>query len=383
MTEGGRDCPLSVLAFEPFDDGSHRAVRASIERYSRHRWTWLTLPGRSWNWRMRLASVTFAEQVRAMPAGVRGGFDMVFATSLMSLADLIALLPASLRALPSVLLMHENQAAYPYQQRTAHERQRDVHFALTNLTSILAADRVLWNSAWNRDSFLAGVADILRHAPDQPPADPEATIRAKSDVWWLPVDVGDAGDGHAGRAVARSIPGAGDVQRVVWPHRWEHDKGPATLLHLARRYSERWNLRWTILGGSYRRVPEALTAFERAFADRIDWMGFEPDRAKYLDRVAGCDWVLSTARHEFFGLAVVEALHLGCLPWLPARLSYRELLPDCARRLHPGASRERLAGVRESIRVHLRATEARRSVAHLDDHLDGVGPGVVRGAGRP
>ena len=40
--------------------------------------------------------------------------------------------------------------------------------------------------------------------------------------------------------------------------------------------------------------------------------------------------MLSTARHEFFGIAVAEALRAGCLPWLPARLSYPELLPEPA-----------------------------------------------------
>ena len=59
-------------------------------------------------------------------------------------------------------------------------------------------------------------------------------------------------------------------------------------------------------------------------------MGFEPDRRRYLRRLAACDWVLSTAVHEFFGVAVVEALLAGCLPWLPDRLSYPELLPPGA-----------------------------------------------------
>lgn len=275
---------------------------------------------------MRTAAIDMAAEVERRRADI-GDVDAVLVTSLMSAADLRALLPADVARLPMVMLMHENQAAYPYQHRHSHEAQRDAHFALTNLTSVLAVDQVLWNSAWNRDSFLAHITDVLRHAPERGAVDVDACVRDKSHVWWLPVDT----DG-----VTRAHSDVGDVCRVVWPHRWEHDKGPETLLRLARRYSERWNLRWTILGESFRSVPRALQAFEHEFADRIDWFGFEPDRSRYLERMAACDWVLSTARHEFFGIAVVEALRLGCLPWLPTRLSYRELLPERARHLHPG-----------------------------------------------
>ncbi len=112
---------------------------------------------------MRLAAVELVDAATAAGA-LDDPVDAIVATSLLSAADLRALLPAPMRAIPIILYMHENQAAYPLSEQPTVEPQRDVHFAITNLTSILAADLVIWNSRWNRDSFLTGMHMILRHA---------------------------------------------------------------------------------------------------------------------------------------------------------------------------------------------------------------------------
>ncbi|MHC4991720.1 MAG: tRNA-queuosine alpha-mannosyltransferase domain-containing protein, partial [Planctomycetota bacterium] len=100
---------LNILGFEPFDRGSHRAVRESIDRHSRHTWRWTTRPGRAWKWRMRLAALEMVAEAAAT-GQLDPPPDLIFATSLMSVSDLRAALPTGLRAVPLVLLMHENQA---------------------------------------------------------------------------------------------------------------------------------------------------------------------------------------------------------------------------------------------------------------------------------
>ena len=42
--------------------------------------------------------------------------------------------------------------------------------------------------------------------------------------------------------------------------------------------------------------------------------------------------MISTARQENFGIAVIEAVRYGCVPLLPARLAYPEIIP---KRFHP------------------------------------------------
>ena len=154
---------------------------------------------------------------------------------------------------------------------------------------------------------------------------------------------------------------------MVWPHRWEHDKGPDELLTLARRYSSEWDLRWVILGQQYQQEPPELATFRAEFADRILHAGFLEDRDAYWAWLHAGDWVLSTARHEFFGIAVVEAMHCGCLPWLPSRLSYTELLPLDGRDLSPGNPPANHDLLLAEIASHLGACEAITAVARIEE----------------
>jgi glycosyltransferase involved in cell wall biosynthesis len=64
------------------------------------------------------------------------------------------------------------------------------------------------------------------------------------------------------------------------------------------------------------------------FGGRIVHYGHAASRAEYLGWLKQGAIVVSTARQENFGLAVVEAVRYGCLPLLPARLSYPEIIPD-------------------------------------------------------
>lgn len=353
---------LKILAFEPFDDGSHQAVRQSISQHSRHNWTWLTRPGRAWKWRMRLAAIELTQMAQQ-----QGAFDptpdVIFVTSMLSAADLRALLPPKLRDIPLVVYMHENQAAYPYSDRSEVDPKRDVHFALTNLTTTLAADFVIFNSEYNRQSFYAGLKDILKNAPDLKTGNWLEQIQSNSCIAWPPVELPPI---EYEKAQARVLHNS---LRIVWPHRWEHDKGGDELLKIAEQFTEPLNLRWTILGEQFSNVPKALDEFREKFADQIDHIGFEPDRKKYWQHLRDCDWVLSTAKHEFFGIAVVEAMFAGCLPWLPDRLSYPELLPECARNLSPTDPPSDRVRVLSEIAIHLEPAIAANAVARVDELL--------------
>ena len=379
--------PLQILAFEGWDAGSHSQVRHAISQYSRHDWHWVTKPGRAWKWRLRTGAVDLlADASHRGLLKVRP--NLIFATSMVSVGDLRSLLPTGMRDVPIIIYMHENQAAYPFRHATHMEKERDYQFALTNLTSCLSADRVLWNSAWNRDSFLDGIDGLLGKSPEKTCADACRCIMGKSEICWPPVDHPDAVNGqvlhnrpgldNSGPLVSGAQAGStvkearGDHVRIVWPHRWEHDKGPDTLLRLASflRHRQPGRYRWTLLGEQFRAIPESLERFQSEFKDDIDHAGWVESREAYWSHLREADWVLSTARHEFFGIAVVEAMLAGCLPWLPRRLSYPEILPAQARELCPSRPIKDEADVRKAMSKHLMAASPGVAVDTIDSQIE-------------
>lgn len=333
------------LFLEPYYGGSHRhLVDGLVERLplptgAIELWT---LPPRKWKWRMRGAALLFARRFRAhfraepeRLSGLRG----IFASSLLDAAALRGLLPAAARRLPLLLYCHENQLDYPV--RVAD--RRDYHYAWTNLQSVLAADRVLWNSAFNRDSFLAQLPRFVKRMPDARPRGLAAAVRERSEVLPVPLDVAEIE-----AAVADERPRTGPC-RVLWNHRWEHDKGPELFFDaLAGLADAGLPFEVAVLGQAFERRPPVFERARRRLADRIVRWGYVEDRADYLRELARADVAVSTARHEFQGLAILEAGAAGALPLVPDALAYPEIWPPELRYPEGGladALRERIREV--------------------------------------
>ena len=344
---------MEILAFESWDSGSHQAFRTSLTKCSRHQWQWLTLPRGHWRIRLRLSAIELAKKHQGEKP------DVIFATSLLSLSDLIALLPGSLADIPRVLYMHEHQGAYPHAE--GREEPRDAHALVTNLMSILAADCVLWNSAWAKESFLEAVKPLIRMA--HIPKDALGQIESRSHIAWPPVEVPMRGSPE----ILHKAEAAKDrgLTLVAWPHRWEHDKGPMELLDIDRTYGQKHHLGWVLLGEQFQEIPEEMNKLLAEAGDRVIHHGWA-ERNEYETWLHACDWVLSTATHEYFGMGVVEAMLAGCLPWLPDRLSYPELVPTEDQGITPWRKPPDKAMALSRIKTHLRAATAMEASAHID-----------------
>ena len=115
---------------------------------------------------------------------------------------------------------------------------------------------------------------------------------------------------------------------ILWNHRWEYDKRPELLVDaLAGLVELDVDFRVVICGESFDGAYPAFRDIRDLLGDRLLHLGFFEDKLDYLRAVAGSRVVVSTAAHEFFGISVVEAMYLGCIPVLPNSLSYPEILP--------------------------------------------------------
>lgn len=303
---------IRVLAFEGFYAASHRAFLDGLAAHSRHQWTLLTLPGSKWRQRMLRGAVKLAGKT----AELDGQHDVIFATDMLDLADLAAQLPAALGELPRALYFHENQLTYPLRPGV----KRDPQLCLINVSSALAAGLVVFNSEFHRRDFLGAVPGLLESLPDSglDPVKTAARIEKRSAVAHPGIDV----EGIA--APERSGP-----LRVLWNHRWEYDKCPeaffAALSQLARRGAD---FRVIVCGEQFHTWPEAFERGRSELGGRVEHFGYAASQAEYRALLGRADVGVSTAVQESFGISVLEACAAGCMPLLPERLSYPELIPD-------------------------------------------------------
>ena len=109
--------------------------------------------------------------------------------------------------------------------------------------------------------------------------------------------------------------------RIVWPHRWEHDKNPESFFDALFKLQDEEDLdfRVSVLGQSFEDVPEIFQEAKTRLGPKIVHFGRLESRADYFEVLRSSDVVVSTANHEFFGVAVLEAAASGCFPILPNR----------------------------------------------------------------
>jgi glycosyltransferase involved in cell wall biosynthesis len=211
---------------------------------------------------------------------------------------------------------HENQLTYP----VPAERQRDLHLAFTNVTSALAADVVLFNSAFHRDEFLGALPRFLRRFPDAQELGVIDQIARKSEA--LPVGV------DLQRLERYRRPKGGGQPVILWNSRWEYDKGPDAFFRAIDGLlaaGEEFDL---IIAGenTLAENPDFEAARER-YGSRVRHFGYAPSFEHYAQLLWEADIVVFAATQEFFGVAAVEAIYCGCIPLLPYRLNYPHLIP--------------------------------------------------------
>jgi glycosyltransferase involved in cell wall biosynthesis len=304
--------PLEVLALEPWLGGSHLAFLQAWQGHSRHRLEFRGLDARHWKWRMRSAAWELARELPEIP-----GAEVLVTSDYLDLATFRGLAPVAWRELPTLVYFHENQLTYPSAPGAA-QAERDHHFGFTNILTCLAADELAFNTRFHLEEFRHAALELLARLPRPTPARELEEKLERAHVISPGVELD---------SLALGAGGSGDVLRVGFNHRWEHDKDPLTFLRAARRAVRAGaRLELVLLGERYGELPAGCAEELRALEGSVHHQGFAESATEYGRLLGECDVAVSTARHEFFGISAVEALAVGATPLFPHRLSYPELL---------------------------------------------------------
>jgi glycosyltransferase involved in cell wall biosynthesis len=304
---------MRIWLVAPYCGGSHRAWAEGYVAHSRHDVTLLSMPARFWKWRMQGSAVTLAERARALEQRP----DMILASDMLNLPVFAALTRDFLADVPLALYCHENQLTYPFPPGET----RDLTYGMINWLSMLAADRVLFNSHYHLNDWFRALPNMLKHFPDYTHLRRVEEVCAKASV--LPV----------GCDLRRldAVPRTGDTGKpplILWNQRWEYDKDPQTFFRaLYTLQGEGVDFRVAIAGKSHRQSAPEFQAASARLGEQVVHFGYAASE-DYDALLRQADIVVSTAIHEFFGVAIVEAVYAGCFPLLPDRLSYPELIPD-------------------------------------------------------
>jgi glycosyltransferase involved in cell wall biosynthesis len=312
---------LKILYIEPFNTGSHALFTRNLTSMLEADWTALTLPGRNWKWRMRGSAAYLIQKHRET---LNREYDLLVAGSYLPLVELKGLVP-TLAGTPAVLYFHENQLAYPI--RDGEHVERDLHFGFTQLVSALGATTCVFNSRYNMESFLEEAEALLRRMPDLRPPELAETVRRRSTVLPVPLDLPGIEDDWFEDTPPGPARQKGPV--ILWNHRWEHDKNPEAFFEALHRLAEESvPFRLIVCGERYTEVPPVFEDARRWLGDRVIHWGYAETRTEYERLLNAAHVAVSTALHEFFGVAVLEATHFGARPLVPDRLAYPEVFPD-------------------------------------------------------
>ena len=280
-------------------------------------WHRLELPGRHFRWRIRGNPLSWLDKLPDRHP------DLIIATSMVDLATIKGLHP-HLANVPAYYYFHENQFAYPVSEHQA----RSIEPQMVQLYGALAAQRLLFNSNYNRGTFLDGVDHLLQKMPDAVPDGIRQKLQSKCEIYPVPFE---------------PIPPAieKDKKLIVWNHRWEYDKAPDLFANAMLELAERGvDFRLALLGARSPQTPEPLIWLREKLNDRII-ADEKVDIKTYRQLLGKAGIVVSTSLHEFQGLSIMEAASAGARPLVPDALCYPEQYAEQYR--YPAGDQKELA----------------------------------------
>jgi glycosyltransferase involved in cell wall biosynthesis len=358
---------VRILLLSPFHGHSSHAAWAKGWRcHSRHEIEVLSLPDRAWSWRLKGSSVPLARCVESLD----GEFDLIVATSLTCLSSFFGLVRhTTLVQKPAIYYMHENQLTYPIRPGG----KRDSQLVLRQFHAQLTAEEIWFNSDYHRQSWFRALPKFLRNFPDHQGLEWIEGLQAKAQVVPLGLELS-----------APLEPRTPERPILVWNQRWEWEKGIDRFVELIRKFAPDPPFDVVLLGGERQEDP-LRREVELLLGSRLIHRGW-CEREEYESWMRRGSFTVSVARHEFFGISLLEAAANGMQTFLPHDLAYPEIIPpelhsSCLYRSQKALFRlvkdflakpEAALPVRQNLQDMAQTYDWRKLAHHYDDEAERV-----------
>ena len=307
---------LKILLIEPFYSGSHKSWADSYTQNSEHSISIISLKGIYWKWRMHGGAISLAKKFNnyicenEIP-------DLILTTDMLNLPVFTAF--AEVKAIPIITFFHENQLTYPWSTQDRDKaKKRDHHYGFINYTTALRSDLIMYNSEFHKDSFISALRKFLKQFPDHNELSNIDIIEQKSIVSHLGLSLQKFDD--------YKTKSNNDIPIILWNHRWEYDKNPASFFQTLRQIKDDGVIfKLVILGEEFDTEMDAFSQARKYFSDEILHMGYCDSFEEYAKWLWMSDYLPVTSNQEFFGASVMEAVYCDTIPILANRLTYPEL----------------------------------------------------------
>ncbi len=301
---------MKILLLSPYHAKSHQRWCEGLMANIQADWMLLTLSPRYFNWRIRGNSLSWAFSQQEV---LQQNFDLIIATSMTDLNGLIGFFPA-LAKIKTMLYFHENQFSYP----VSSFARDNIEPKIVPLYAALTADHLCFNTQYNYQTFIAGARELLRRMPDNVPSGLVEKMQAKSTVLCVPFNEVNGKKENDHKKFS-----------IVWNHRWEYDKWPECFFQaLSLLVGKNLEFELHVLGEQFKKQPDIFEKVKQQLSANIKSWGRVEDEVEYRKILSRSHIVVSTALHDFQGLAVLEAVAAGCVPVVPDRLAYGEFFGE-------------------------------------------------------
>jgi glycosyltransferase involved in cell wall biosynthesis len=240
--------------------------------------------------------------------------DGIIFSGPLNIPAMIQLLPETHRRIPRVAYFHESQWTYP-----APNEVDARPYLMQHLDAIRICDEAWFNSHYHLETFWAtatssGVDDRIRHIARAL----QESHRNRCRVVYPPVAV----------EASLTAKTQDDTRYLLWNARWEADKRPDRFIALLDGLRDRGHQTDVIILGIAGKDTAEIEREVTPHARSCVIPGYLDSRQEYEQAIGSASVAISTADHEFFGIAMLEAALAGVTPVVPDNLAYPETLPS-------------------------------------------------------